>query len=203
MQKWTSSNLHFQPQFLKLECDQLGLPMRLGGMSLTNPVRLFTFIPCISVSDHPTNSSDHHTRDQSSCWPCHNIATEPPLQPLSGEILNHSSANKEDSAQLDIRARSFLNGGKDWRVFHPNASSYYSRSLQAAFRNYEQVKKSEYGEHVRKVEHANSGRPTGGPLYEEKIKKPYQVQEKNEYLCCQWREENGPILWPEVQAESP
>ena len=43
-------------------------------------------------------------------------------------------------------------------------------SLQAAFRHYEQVKKSEYGENVRRVEHANNGRPTGGPLYEEKIK---------------------------------
>lgn len=56
-----------RPQFLKLECDQLGPPVRLGGMGLTNPVRLSTFIPCISVSDCPTNSSDHHTRDQSSC----------------------------------------------------------------------------------------------------------------------------------------
>ena len=38
---------------------------------------------------------------------CHNVATEPPLQPLSGEVLNHRTANREDGARLDIRARGF------------------------------------------------------------------------------------------------
>ena len=75
---------------------------------------------------------------------CHNVATEPPLQPLSVEILNHHTANREDSAQLDIRARGFWNGSQDAffdvRVFHPNASSYRSMSLQAAFCRHEQTK---------------------------------------------------------------
>ena len=88
---------------------------------------------------------------------CHNVATEPPLQPLSGEILNHRTANREDGARLDIRARGFWNGAQDAffdvRVFHPNASSYRSMSLQAAFRRHEQAKKREYGERVREVEH--------------------------------------------------
>ena len=35
---------------------------------------------------------------------CHNVATEPPLQPLTGEILSDRSANTDDNAHLDIRA---------------------------------------------------------------------------------------------------
>ncbi len=88
---------------------------------------------------------------------CHNVATEPPPQPLSGEILHHRTANKEDGARLDIRARGFWSGAQDAffdvRVFHPNAFSYRSLSLQAAFRRHEQAKKREYGERVREVEH--------------------------------------------------
>ena len=88
---------------------------------------------------------------------CHNVATEPPLQPLSGEILNHRTANKDDGTRLDIRARGFWNGTQDAffdvRVFHPNASSYHSMSLQAAFCRHEQAKKREYGERVCEVEH--------------------------------------------------
>ena len=88
---------------------------------------------------------------------CHSVATEPPLQSLSGELLNPRSANREDGARLDIRARDFWNGAQDAffdvRVFHPNASSYRSMSLQRAFRRHEQAKKREYGERVHEVEH--------------------------------------------------
>ena len=88
---------------------------------------------------------------------CHSVATEPPLQSLSGELLNPRSANREDGARLDIRARGFWNRAQDAffdvRVFHPNASSYRSMSLQGAFRCHEQAKKREYGERVREVEH--------------------------------------------------
>ena len=87
---------------------------------------------------------------------CHSVATEPSLQSLSGELLNPRSANREDGARLDIRARGFWNGAQDaffdLRVFHLNASSYCSMSLQGAFRRHEQAKKREYGECVREVE---------------------------------------------------
>ena len=88
---------------------------------------------------------------------CHSVATEPPLQSLSGELLNPRSANRENGARLDIRARGFWNRAQDAffdvRVFHPNASSYRSMSLQGGFRRHEQAKKREYGERVREVEH--------------------------------------------------
>ena len=36
---------------------------------------------------------------------CHSVATEPPLQPLTGETLSACSANTDNHARLDIRAR--------------------------------------------------------------------------------------------------
>ena len=58
---------------------------------------------------------------------CHNVATEPLLQPLSGELFSHRSANTQPNARQDIRARGFWSAGQDAffdiRVFHPNASS--------------------------------------------------------------------------------
>ena len=54
---------------------------------------------------------------------CHNVAIEPPLQPLSGETLTARSANTDDNARLDIRARGFWNGSQDTffdvQVFSP------------------------------------------------------------------------------------
>ena len=84
---------------------------------------------------------------------CHNVATEPPLQPLTGETLAARSANTNDNAQLDIRARGFWNNSQDAffdvRVFYPNAPS--NRSTDA-YRRHEQAKKREYGQRVREVE---------------------------------------------------
>ena len=44
---------------------------------------------------------------------CHNVAIEPHLQPLSGEILTHRSAITTDDARLDIRARGFWTEAQD------------------------------------------------------------------------------------------
>ena len=38
---------------------------------------------------------------------CHNVSTEPELQPLSGELLNHRIANTEGGARLDVKAQGF------------------------------------------------------------------------------------------------
>ena len=88
---------------------------------------------------------------------CHNVATEPPLQPLTGESFSHRSANTEPNARLDIRARGFWNTGQDAffdvRVFHPNASSNSSMSISAAYRKHESSKKREYAQRVRDIEH--------------------------------------------------
>ena len=88
---------------------------------------------------------------------CRNVAIEPPLQPLSGETLEARSANTDDGARLDIRARGFWNAAQDAffdvRVFYPNASSNRSTATSSAYRRHEQAKKRQYGQRVREVEH--------------------------------------------------
>ena len=83
---------------------------------------------------------------------CSNVATEPALQPLSGENMTARTANTDDGARVDIRARGFWNGRQDAffdvRVFYPNASSYRSHSLVSVYRRHEQIKKREYRERI-------------------------------------------------------
>ena len=84
---------------------------------------------------------------------CHNVSTVPPLQPLNGETLSARSANTDDNARLDIRARGFWNNHQDAffdvRVFYPNTPSNHSTD---AYRRQEMAKKREYGQRVREVE---------------------------------------------------
>ena len=88
---------------------------------------------------------------------CHNVCTEPQLQPLNGENMTAQSANTDDGARVDIRARGFWNRSQDAffdvRVFYPNASSNRSANPSSAYRKHELAKKREYGQRVREVEH--------------------------------------------------
>ena len=87
---------------------------------------------------------------------CNNVTTEPPLQPLSGESMTVRSANTNDGARVDIRARGFWNVSQDAffdvRVFYPNASSNSSPDSSSVYRRHEQAKKREYGQRIREVE---------------------------------------------------
>ena len=87
---------------------------------------------------------------------CSNVATEPHLQPLSGEAFRLASANTDDGARLDIRARGFWRSCQDAyfdvRVFHPNAPSNSSRSLSAAYKKHEDEKKRTYGQRILEIE---------------------------------------------------
>ena len=55
---------------------------------------------------------------------CHDVSTEPPLQPLSGESLSLRTANQDVGARLDIKASGFW-GSRfeptffDVRIFNP------------------------------------------------------------------------------------
>ena len=88
---------------------------------------------------------------------CHNVATEPQLQPLNGESMTHRTAITTDDARLDICARGFWSAAQDAyfdiRVFHPNAPSNSSGSISAAYKKHEDIKKRAYGQRVRDVEH--------------------------------------------------
>ena len=100
-------------------------------------------------------------RDITTQWlteVCPDVEREPQLQPLSGEIILPRTANKQDEARLDIRAKGFWSRQQDAffdvRVFHPNASSYRSTSIPALNRQHEMAKKREHGERIREVEYA-------------------------------------------------
>ena len=88
---------------------------------------------------------------------CSNVATEPHLQPLTGESFRLASTNINDGARLDIRARSFWTAGQDTffdvRVFHPNAPSNRSRRLSAVYKRHEDEKKTTYGQRILEIEH--------------------------------------------------
>ena len=80
---------------------------------------------------------------------CHNVATEPCLQPITSETFPLASTNTRDDARLDVKARGFWSRGQDAffdvRVFYPNAPSYRSLSLTSAYKCHEDAKKHEYG----------------------------------------------------------
>ena len=61
---------------------------------------------------------------------CHNVATEPPLQPHSGESITPWCANSDNDACLDICAIGFYIVSQDafykGRIFYLNASTKHS-----------------------------------------------------------------------------
>ncbi|KAL5500674.1 hypothetical protein EMCRGX_G012268 [Ephydatia muelleri] len=82
---------------------------------------------------------------------CHNVHTEPTLQPLQGEHLKYKSANGEVGARLDVAAQNFW--GKDHQtayfdvgIFNPFAQSYANSSMSKCYRKHELDKKREYEE---------------------------------------------------------
>ena len=84
---------------------------------------------------------------------CNDVCIEPNLQPLSGESLHYSSANKEDGARLDVRATGFWGDRYQqayFDLFNPNASSLQPST---AYARQEQLKRRHYDQRVREVEH--------------------------------------------------
>ena len=89
---------------------------------------------------------------------CHNVAVEPHLQPLTGEILQGASPITQDGARLDVAADDFW-GSRferaffDVKVFNPYAPSNRTSTLQACYRTHENIKKRAYDQRIREVEH--------------------------------------------------
>ena len=81
--------------------------------------------------------------------------TEPVLQEVTGEILNHG-ANKVPDARLDIHARNFWMRQRfaffDVRVCHPNADSYRDLTPKQINKKHENEKKRQYAERVMEIE---------------------------------------------------
>ncbi len=80
-----------------------------------------------------------------------------PLQPLSGEHLPNATANRDENARLNIRARRFWGLPQqcayfDARVFNPHSNSYRGSELTACYRHHEGEKRRAYEHRVREVE---------------------------------------------------
>jgi hypothetical protein len=84
------------------------------------------------------------------------VEMEPVLTPLTGETLQPQSANSQDDARADIRARGFWNRMQDAffdvRVFYPHASSYVTRTLPSLYATFEKSKKREYLDRIVHIE---------------------------------------------------
>ena len=122
---------------------------------------------------------------------CHGVATEPHLQPLSGETMLHCSAITDDGARLDVAMYGFWGDMfekalVDISVFNPCAQSNRSGSLASIYRRHEQEKKRQYGQRVQEVEHATFTplvmSTTGGMV------RPQQLFITDFYLCSARRE---------------
>ena len=87
---------------------------------------------------------------------CSNVAIEPLLQPLSGEVFLSRITTTSEEARSDIRAAGFWTRMEDAffdiRVFHANAPSNQSRTFQAACEHHERLKQLEYEERIVNVD---------------------------------------------------
>lgn len=91
---------------------------------------------------------------------CSGVATEPTLQPVSSERLRGACANTQDGACLDIVANGFWGGTFeraffDVRVFNPIAPSNRHSSISATYRQHENLKKRQYEQRIREIEHSS------------------------------------------------
>ena len=66
-------------------------------------------IRCQPCNDLPKRQLSYYSRyvifQQTEI--CHDVEVEPKLQPLTSERLSHHTANVEEEARLDVKARGF------------------------------------------------------------------------------------------------
>ena len=87
---------------------------------------------------------------------CNDVEAEPPLQPVTGEILPTATAAGND-AKPDVRARGFWRRGQnayfDVLVTNASAASHANKPLKAVLAKYERAKKSKYNHRIMNIEH--------------------------------------------------
>ncbi len=90
---------------------------------------------------------------------CNDVALEPLLTPLSGEVFKKKSTATEDNARLDCSVRGFyIKGNKlylDVKVFNPLAKVYSNQTLKASHNSNEKDKKRKYEDRILEVEHGS------------------------------------------------
>ena len=87
---------------------------------------------------------------------CHNVSSEPRLQPLNGETFSLASTNRDDAARVDVSADGFWCRGQrayfDVRIFNPNAPSYIHQKIGTVYRKHELEKRKTYEDRITQVE---------------------------------------------------
>jgi hypothetical protein len=85
---------------------------------------------------------------------CTDVEKEPPLQPISGEIITGA---REDGARPDVRARGFWrpaqNAFFDVRLTNVNSPSQRHLTTEQVFAKHEAEKKRTYNDRIMSVEH--------------------------------------------------
>ena len=112
---------------------------------------------------------------------CHNVALEPLLAPLNGEVFCSRTTNTSQEARADMRATGFWTRCEeaffDVRVFHANATSYRLTNPDKLFRQHERHKQLEYEERIVNVDRGSfcplvfSTTRTTGPLCDRFLKR--------------------------------
>ena len=90
---------------------------------------------------------------------CTDVESEPHLQPIQNKSTYTASANTEDNARLDIRARGFWRRGQnaffDVRVTNADNISQQNTRLDSVLKKHETEKKKKYNRRVMEVEHGS------------------------------------------------
>ena len=91
---------------------------------------------------------------------CSNVALEPELQHLSGEVLRGGSANRANGAHLDIAIDGFWSPERertlvDIHVFNPFAPANRRSSLTSTYRMHEKERRRCYCQRITDVEHGS------------------------------------------------
>ena len=90
---------------------------------------------------------------------CKDVESEPHLQKVTSEVMDHQTANTEDDSRLDIKARNFWQRGQtaffDIRVTNVNAESQKNQTTLQVFRNHELAKRSEYLQGIVDIENGS------------------------------------------------
>ena len=91
---------------------------------------------------------------------CHDVGTEPSLQPVTEEQLHYRTSNREDGARLDVAATNFWGKDRqraffDVRVFNPFAPTHSHTPLDKCYRRQEREKIRSYEERVGEIEHGS------------------------------------------------
>ena len=78
----------------------------------------------------------------------HDVSLEPPLQPLTGEVMYYATLNRQDEAIVGIAGRDFWSTGQmafsGVKVFNPYTKSNQKFTLTCHFSHHEKSKKRAY-----------------------------------------------------------